>query len=199
MNELTQDQIALANRWRASTWFTWRFGMRCASETKRTSKPSELYRVVGYIKPPTPDILLSPSETKRVAKSLRGAGVNVPGSNWAVRLSGAPRFLSVGERLSGPSHADDSGVAWMDSGLEFASPDITDPITRLAIILDVRDAFPLAPASTSIHLSHNADGSPKPEWVCSYATEDGWKQATGPTEFEATLAALEAAPPKVTP
>ena len=74
------------------------------------------------------------------------------------------------------------------------SPVLEHPGTRGCLLQLVRDAWPEAPATTHrVYAWSNAERRARTDWVCSYCVDGAFCQASGETEEEALVAALEAA------
>jgi hypothetical protein len=73
-------------------------------------------------------------------------------------------------------------------------PDFDDPATLGCLLALVRQAWPIAPATTARHGCYDPQRGHYHVWTCSYCTGSSWEQATGDSEAEALVAALEAAP-----
>ena len=73
-------------------------------------------------------------------------------------------------------------------------PDFDDPATLGCLLALVRQAWPIATATTARHGCYDPQREHYHVWTCSYCTGSSWEQATGDSEAEALVAALEAAP-----
>lgn len=71
-------------------------------------------------------------------------------------------------------------------------PDFDDPATLGCLLALVREAWPAAPASTNYHRDYDPQRGHYHVWTCSYCTGSSWEQATGDSEAEALVDALEA-------
>lgn len=85
------------------------------------------------------------------------------------------------------------GLDGVRSQRRSALPDFDDPATLGCLLALVREAWPAAPATTDRHGTWSERNGHHYLWTCSYCTGGDWRQASGATEAEALVAALEAA------
>jgi hypothetical protein len=131
-------------------------------------------------------------------KDLARRAVACPGWRWMPGM-----LLVSAAKDMRPMRLVEGGRAFLDLiPSEAWLPDLDDPATLGCLLALVREAWPMAPATTSRHVVAMLGGEPRHEWVCSicvgpclYASNGPaeWRQASGATEAEALVAALEAA------
>ena len=123
--------------------------------------------------------------------ALARRAVAWPGWRWmpGMLTCGNARVVDV-KRIDGWGAVP---VARDEALIPGALPDLDDPATLGCLLALVREAWPAAPATTDRHGTWAERNGHHYLWTCSYCTGVDWRQATGATEAEALVAALEAA------